>query len=304
MNGTTNRLRTLTLGVLASALLAACGGDRAETTTQVVARVNDTEITVSQLRAALFAKGVTEPTPETTRQALEGLVNEQLIVNAALQAQLDRDPAVVQTIENARRQILARAYLDRVVFPKQVITATEQTAYFKSNPALFAQRRVYQLTAFTCPSGALTSASLEAIGAAGSAEAVAAALTAQHLTCEAQTLTRAAEQLPLEQLPQFSSADVGDVIVQPAQNEQTVLMLITGVQNSPLGFESAQPIIQQYLANLRNAAALDAHLKEARAAAAISHTDSTLLTAAAPAAAPAPAETERNPLEHGAAVLN
>ena len=304
MNVTMQCMRALASGVLAGTLLAGCGGDRAETTTQVVARVNDTEITVSQLRAALVAKGVEEPTPEATRQALEGLVNEQLIVNAALQAQLDRDPAVVQTIENARRQILARAYLDRVVFPKQAITAAEQAAYFKSNPALFAQRRVYQLTACTCPSGALDGEALNALGAAASADAISAALAQQHVACATQTLTRAAEQLPLEQLPQFAAADVGDLIVQPAQNEETVLMLITGVQNSPLGFESAQPIIQQYLATLRNAASLDAHLKEARAAAAISHTDLALMSAAAPVETPAPAATERNPLDHGAAVLN
>jgi EpsD family peptidyl-prolyl cis-trans isomerase len=302
MNGRTKNVCALASGILASALLAACG-DGAETTTQVVARVNDTEITISQLRAALFAKGVIEPSAEATRQALEGLVNEQLIVNAALQAELDRDPAVVQTLENARRQILARAYLDRVVFPKQAITAEEQTAYFKSNPALFAQRRVYQLAAFTCPSTGLTGALLDTLGTAATVETVSAALAQEHVTCESQTLTRAAEQLPLEQLPQFGSAAVGDVIVQPAQGEETVLMLITGIQNSPLGFESAQPIIQQYLANLRNAAALDSHLKEARAAAAISHTESALVSAAAPAAAPA-AEAERSALEHGAAVLN
>lgn len=303
MKLTARQMRTLSCGVLASTLLAGCGGDRVETT-QVVARVNDTEITVSQLRAALFAKGVAEPSADVTRQALEGLVNEQLLVNAAIAAELDRDPTVVQTVENARRQILARAYLERMVFPKQEITAAEQNAYFKSQPALFAQRRVYQLAAFTCPSGALDQSALEKLGEAGSVQAVETALAALHVTCESQALTRAAEQLPLEQLPQFAAAEVGDLIVQPEQNAQSTLMLITGVQSSPIGFESAQPIIEQYLVNLRNTAALDAHLRQARAAASISHTEGALLAASPPVEPPAPSEAERSSLEHGAAVLN
>ena len=117
-------------------------------------------------------------------------------------------------------------------------------------------------------------------------------------------MTRAAEQLPLEQLPQFAAADVGDVVIQPAQGQRSTLMLVTGVQNAPLGFESAQPIIQQYLANVRNAEALDAHLKQARATASISHADSALLVATAePVATPEP-EKPGSALQHGAAVLN
>jgi EpsD family peptidyl-prolyl cis-trans isomerase len=270
----------------------------------VVARVNDAEITVSQLRAALVAKGAAAPTAEMTQQALEGLVNEQLLVNAALQAELDRDPTVVQAIESARRQLLARAYLERVVLPKQEITAAEQTAYYKAHPALFAQRRVYQLSTYTCGAGALEPGVVEKLGMAATVPDVAAVLAANHLDCETQNVTRAAEQLPLEQLPQFGAADVGDVIIQPAQNEQVALLLVTGIQNSPIGLESAQPIIQQYLANVRNAEALDAHLKQARAAASITHSDASLLAATAPAPAVPAAEAQDTSLQHGAAVLN
>jgi EpsD family peptidyl-prolyl cis-trans isomerase len=287
-----------------AACVSACGGsgERPETT-QVVARVNDAEITISQLRAALVAKGEAAPTPEATQQALEGLVNEQLLVNAALQSELDRDPTVVQAIESARRQLLARAYLERVVLPKQEITAAEQTAYYKANPALFAQRRVYQLTTYTCGTDKLEPGVVEKLGEAPTPLDVAAVLAANHLDCATQNVMRAAEQLPLEQLPQFAAADVGDVIIQPAQNERTTLLLVTAIQNSPIGLESAQPIIQQYLANVRNAEALDAHLKQARAAASITHSDASLLAATTPPPAPV-AEPQDTPLQHGAAVLN
>jgi len=301
----TTRLFAITGAALAAVGLASCKGVHATDKTQVVAHVNDAEITVSQLRAALAARGETQPSEEATQAALDGLVNEQLLVAAALRARLDRDPAVVQALESARRQLLARAYLERAVFPKQEITAGEQATYYKSHPELFAQRRVYQLTTFTFPRAKLDEGLVEKVGAAHTADAVAAALAAHKIEAETQTLMRAAEQLPLDQLPQFATASVGDVIVQPLP-ERVTLLLVTAVQSTPLTFESAQPIIQQYLSNMRNAQALDAHLKEARAAAKITSADAAALagTTAPPPDAAATDAVRQSRADTGAGVLN
>lgn len=293
----------MTVIVVAAAALASCKGGHATDKTQVVARVNDAEITVSQLRAALAAKGDARPSPAATQAALDGLVNEQLLVDAALRDRLDRDPAVVQAIESARRQLLARAYLERAVLPKQEITAGEQAAYYKGHPELFAQRRVYQLTAFTFARQKLDAALVETLGATHSVDAVAAALAARKIEAETQSLMRASEQLPLDDLPRFAAAGVGDVIVQ-ASPERATLMLVTAVQPSPLTFESAQPIIQQYLSNMRNAQALDAHLKQARAAAKITAADLSALAGSA-AEPPDPRKPVRESrADAGAGVLN
>lgn len=291
-----------------SAAMAACsgGGNGAAETSQVVVRVNDSEITVSQLRTALLAKGKQQPTVEVAQQAIDGLVNEQLLVDAALANKLDRDPAVVQALEGARRQLLARAYLERDVFPKQEISAAEQAAYYKSNPALFAHRRVYQISAFKIM-GDLTPEAVQALGDSPSADAVAAALAAHHVAFERQNLTRAAEQLPLEQLPRFAAAEPGDIVIEGSQGAGPTLMLITGVQEAPLGFETAQPIIQQYLANVRNAEALDSHLKLARAAASIAQSEQALAMAAADAGVALQTAAQQEPmdhLQHGTAVLD
>jgi EpsD family peptidyl-prolyl cis-trans isomerase len=296
----------------AAGVTGCSGGASSAENSQVVATVNDAEITVSQLRTAIDAKrdakGDAEPTADTARAALEGLVNEQLLVNAALANKLDRDPTVVQAIEAARRQMLVRAYLERAVFPKQEISAAEQTAYYKGNPALFAQRRVYQISAFTVAAEQITPGVLAELDAATSPDGVAAVLAGHHVPFETQNLTRAAEQLPIEQLAQFAAAEVGDVVIQPAPGKRSVLMLVTGVQNAPLGLESAQPIIQQYLANVRNAEALDTHLKLARAAASIQQSDAALVLASAAPATPAqattPPVTSDSRLDRGAAVLN
>jgi EpsD family peptidyl-prolyl cis-trans isomerase len=295
---------TLVAVALAAAGAAGCSGGNGGEKSQVVARVNGSEITVSQLLAALAAKGDAEPTAEAARQALDGLVNEQLLVDAALANDLDRDPVVLQAVEAARRQMLARAYLERAVFPKQEIGAAEQTAYYRNNPALFAERRVYQLAAFTVATNALTPDVVNELGSTVSAEGVVAVLESHRVHFEEQNLTRAAEQLPLEHLPKFSAAGVGDVVIQPRQGDKSVLMVVTDVHSAPLAFDSAQPVIQQYLANVRNAEALDAHLKLARAAATITSSDPALVVVAA---APQ-SQTESGPAEsrvdRGAAVLN
>jgi EpsD family peptidyl-prolyl cis-trans isomerase len=286
-----------------AALLCACSGPASDKS-QVVARVNDAEITVSQLRTALLAKGETAPTAVAAQQALDGLVNEQLLVDAALANELDRDPTVVQAIEAAKRQLLARAYLERNVFPKQEISAVEQAAYYKTNPALFAQRRVYQLTTFTTPT-VLSQEIVAALGGAGTADAVAALLTKNEVPFESQNTTRAAEQLPLDQLPQFAAASVGDVVIPPARDARSTLMLVTGVQEAPLVFDSAQPIIHQYLANVRNAEALDVHLKMVRAAANIAQSDLAAFGVAPTPTAAVEREVQQSRLQQGgAAVLN
>jgi peptidyl-prolyl cis-trans isomerase C len=280
MKGIAAKITVATGVALVALAIGGCTKGNSAEKLEIVARVNDAEITVSQLRTALVAKGEVEATAETAQQALDGLVNEQLLVDAALASHLDSDPAVVEAIEAARRQLLARAFLERAVFPKDEISAADQTAYFKRNPALFAQRRLYQIAAFTVATEQLTDSVVRKLGPARSPDGVALVLTGQRVAFAMQNVTRAAEQLPLEQLPQFAAANIGDVLIEHAEDQRSTLMLITGTQNAPLGFESAQPIIEQYLANVRDAEALDAHLKTARAAASIRQEDRLLLVAA------------------------
>jgi EpsD family peptidyl-prolyl cis-trans isomerase len=287
MNGALTGMSAAAGLVLVATAIVACSNGNSAERPEVVARVNDAAITVSQLRTALRANGDDRPSAEAVQQTFDGLVNEQLLVDAALASQLDRDPIVVEAIEAARRQVLARAFVDRAVLPIQEVSAADQTTYYRENPALFAQRRIYQIAAFTVAAEALTPGVVKKLGPARSPDGVALVLTGQHIAFEMQNLTRSAEQLALEQLPQFAAASIGDVLIHPAPNQRTTLMLITGTQSAPLGFESAQPLIQRYLANMRNAEALEAHLKAARAAATISAPDPALLVAAA--------ESERQP---------
>lgn len=265
---------TLVALTLATLSLTACGGGKGSQTSQVVAKVDDSEITVSQLSEALSSRGPEGTTPHATREAVDTLINEQLLVKAALDNKLDRDPAVVQALEHMRRQVLARAYLERLVFPRESISAAEQIEYYKQHPALFEKRKTYQVMVYTAKIQALPAAVTAGLEATHTTDDVSKLLSTHGVPYDAQSLTRGAEQLPLTDLPKFEVAKVGDVVVLPANQGRVPVMLITGIQDSPISVDRAQPIIQQYLVNTRNARALEEHLKQARTTAQIAYFDS------------------------------
>ena len=102
--------------------------------THALARVNGVEISARQL---------------PNQQALEKIIDRELLVQKALAAGLDKDPAVAETLDNARRQVLAQAYVERVATGGAKPTRDEVRAFYDQNPALFAERRIYRIRELT-----------------------------------------------------------------------------------------------------------------------------------------------------------
>src|SRR5580658_8188845 len=78
-------------------LVSGCGshGTPEESATQVVARVNGRELTVSQLNRALIETHASDTNPAATQLALNRLIDQELMVQAAEKAKLDQEPDVV-----------------------------------------------------------------------------------------------------------------------------------------------------------------------------------------------------------------
>ena len=85
---------------------------------QVAAKVGTEEISVSQVNQLLRRTSTAGTSPQTAqamgREVLEKLIDQQLAVEQAKETKLDRSPDVVSQIEAARREILARAYLQQI----------------------------------------------------------------------------------------------------------------------------------------------------------------------------------------------
>ena len=132
--------------VIVSLLLASCGGqDKAAS--QTAARVNKEEITVQQLNFVLQQQRSLRPeqAEAASRQILDRLIDQELAVQKAGENKLDRDPRVIQMLEAARREVLARAWIDKVGDAAAKPTPEEIKKYYDEKPALFKDRRIYSI---------------------------------------------------------------------------------------------------------------------------------------------------------------
>ena len=91
--------------------VSACSSKAEQKPGQALASVNGEEITVMQLNDELSRSNAPATQQEAARkQALEALIDRQLLIGEAAKEKVDRDPRVVQAIERARSVILAQAY--------------------------------------------------------------------------------------------------------------------------------------------------------------------------------------------------
>ena len=267
--------------------LAACGGGGKAS--QTAARVNKSEITVHQINFVLQQqRGITpERADAAGAQILQRLVDQELAVQQAGELRLDRDPRVLQMLEAARREVLARAYAERIGEGATPPTAQEVKAYYDANPALFAQRRVYNLQEIAIEATSEQREQLRAkLGELASVDAIVDYLRSQNLRFTANQAVRPAEQLPLASVEAFAAVRPGQAVFNPTPRGAQ-LVIVADARVQPVGEEQARPAIEQYLLNQRRREMLDQDMKRLRAAATIEYIGKFAETAAkttAPAA--------------------
>jgi peptidyl-prolyl cis-trans isomerase C len=256
--------------VLTSLSLGACT-HHSQNKSQVVAKVNDHEITVSQLNQALNDVDPETLTPDVTRHAIDSLVDEELLVQSAVRNRLDRDPETVAALEHARRQILAETYAERVLYPKVPVSLAEEEKYYKENPWLFENRKVYQLTVYTLRPTEMSDLLKADLDQTHAADQVRDVLEKHQIKYEAEHLTSPAEDLPLKKVQQFSEAAVGDLLIANERDGRSLLICVVGIEPKPLSFEASKASIDQFLTKKRNTEAIEEHLRGQKAQAKISY---------------------------------
>ncbi len=198
---------------------------------QLAAKVNGAEISVRTLRGAGVASQGTSGAATTT-QALERVIERELLVQQALRAGLDRDPAVKDAIDASRRQILAQAWLDKVAAGKTV-SHEEIRAFYAEHPELFAERRVYRVR---------------------------------------ETRLLPAERVPLAHLPRLARLGAGESAVfdSPAGGE-TLEVQVVQVEDAPLSEAQATALIEQFLAGRKRLELAAAEVRRLREVATIEY---------------------------------
>jgi EpsD family peptidyl-prolyl cis-trans isomerase len=265
--------------IMLSLAMVACSGAKDTSATggksvpsQVVARVNGTELTVSQLNEALSDSNLATVDSDTTKQGLEDLINNELLVQQAQTAQLDRDPDVLLRIDQARRQILADAFESRSVYPQTPIAEAELHKYYDAHPALFKERHIYRMTAFATDATALPKAVVSQLPSVHSVEALRDLLAKNAVNYSLEELNQGADEVALDLVTPLSTSKVGDVLTTThGDGKQIALLLVDDIKSAPLPFEQASPTIEGFLDTQRNSAALSAYLMRLRKGARIEY---------------------------------
>lgn len=261
--------------IIASALLLVACGERPpeKKATQVAAKVNGNEISVHQINFVTQRMPGVQPSQAEAikRQVLASLVDQELAVQQALEAKLERTPEVMQAIENARREILARAYLDQVAGSRAAPAAEEIRKYYADNPALFAQRKIYQLEEVSFANSPAAIARVKELIAGGSKLAeIVAALKADGVQLGNEVVIKPAEQIPLEILPRIASAQDGRPLLIESTGRAVLLSVISS-KAEPVDESKATGAIASFLVNSQKSEAARQALQQLRAKATIEY---------------------------------
>ena len=275
-----DRVRTsaATVVVLLAAvgLLAACGDKKKEkegVATQTAAKVNKEEITVHQINYILSQQRAIPPeqAASTNRLVLERLIDQELVLQKAGEQKIDRDPRVLQQVEAARRDIISRAYAEKLGEGAAKPTEQEVAAYYQSHPALFSARRIFSLQEVLVQATPEQIASLKTVLTQSKTFGdFVTYLKDNSIKFTGSEAVRTAEQLPLEQLQQFADMKDGQRIVNVRPGGAQILHLVQS-RLQPVNEQQAKPAIEKFLLNERKRKLIADDLQALRGAAKVEY---------------------------------
>lgn len=259
--------------ILAVCVLAACNGNKPGATTQVAAKVNREEISLHQVNYFLQRQPGLAPdeVDAAGRQTLDTLIDQEVAVQAAIEQRIDRDPVVLQAIEAARRELIARAYAERLAQSVQEPSPAEVKEYYDSRPALFAKRRLYTLVDTAVVATPAQQKSIQALlpGTRHAAD-VAVLLRQAGLRFGTRHSTLGAEALPLQAVEAIAALREGQSLLVGGPRDAHIFTIVD-TESAPLTEEQARPSIEGFLAGERKRQLVLQQIKTLRSAARIEY---------------------------------
>jgi len=284
----------LAVVAIAFALAVAGCSDRAKdkAASQTAARINKEEVTVHQINFLLQQQRGLRPeqVDVATRQILEYLVDQELAVQRSRDLKIDQDPRVLLQLDAAKRDVLARAYAERIGESAGRPTAEEIKKYYDDKPSLFRERRIFNLQELAIDATpAQVPVLRDQLQRAHSPAEFVDYLRANNFRFNSNQGVRAAEQVPAGALDQLVKMKDGQTVLLPSPTGATILLLV-GSRSEPVDEAHARPAIEQFLGNDAKRKRVEADIKALRTSAKIEYIGKFAEpTASAPRADPTPA---------------
>jgi EpsD family peptidyl-prolyl cis-trans isomerase len=250
------RVGAVALAAMAVTLLAGCGQKKDAAVAdaaggEVVAKVNGDDMTAAQLAIALQKQRGMRPDAgdAASKVVLDQLIDEQIVAQKAVAAKLDKDPKVVAQIEAARRDILARRFIESAAETASKPADDAVQKFYDGRPALFAQRKMYTLQRVDIQVPDTRRTEIDArVSALKTPAELTDWLKSQKLVFTTKQEQDASEQLPPVVLEKLSAMKEGQSMVVPSQFGVSAITLISSAA-APKALADARPAIEQFLAN-------------------------------------------------------
>jgi peptidyl-prolyl cis-trans isomerase C len=259
-----NKSIKMAIGIAILSMLSACGDGKesAAKAGQSIVSVNGEEITVHQVNSALQRTQIDPKQKEqAAKQIVKSLIDQQILVQAAMDAKLDRNPQVMTAIEESKQQILAKAYLQSKVSNISKPTDSDIMVYHDAHPNVFSNRKLYAMEEITFAVSPDQIKALEDLSnTAKTTEEVIVWLNQNQIKFNTSKKVHAAESLPMKLLDKMSVMQVNELIFVNGPGQIVVGKLLE-TRTQPIPLSDAKPLIERAIMNEKQQKAAQAEME-------------------------------------------
>jgi len=251
------------------AMLVGCSDD-AKPTTQLVAKINDDELSVHQINNAVARiPNVTPDLVEKVRHdTLDNMVNQQLAMQQAIAMKLDRSTEVMMQIDAANREILTNAYIKQFVGSLPQPSMEDAKKFYAAHPELFAERRIYSMQEISIKAPLPDVEKIKSSMGGKKMPEIAAYLKQEDIVYSSHSGVRAAEQIPQAMLAEVASMQDGQINIIESEEMISIIHLVKS-EVSAISEQQAMEHIPQYLINEQAKKSVDENFAELKSRAQI-----------------------------------
>ena len=198
-------------------------------------------------------------------KVLEALIDQYLVSNAAKDVKLDKVPEVALAMQQAQRQVLVEAYMERLFKDLPPPSDGEIRDYYNRHPELFAQRKVYRVQELELQLAPERVAEVEAqLRQSRNLSEFTGWLGAQGIAVKSGEAVRPAEKIPATLLAQLVTMKDGQVVVVPTDGNRISVLQLLGSQAQPVSLEQARDAIERLILGGKRKTLLEADVRKLR----------------------------------------